>query len=112
MEFRAAIEIFPDDADAHYNLGLALDSLGEPDQALGEFRRAAQLRPASSLIHFQLGLSSLANRNGGGYWRTSPSYQAGSNIDGSALQSCPRTGWSGPIAGRHIGIQAGDPAAA
>jgi Flp pilus assembly protein TadD len=46
-EFRAAIEISLDDAEAHYNLGLSLNQLGESDQALEEFRNVARLRPTT-----------------------------------------------------------------
>lgn len=38
--FRKAIELNPDDADAHYNLGVCLKAMGDSAGALSSFRRA------------------------------------------------------------------------
>jgi Tfp pilus assembly protein PilF len=42
---RTAIAISPQDAGLHHVLGLTLTRLKRPDQALGEFQRAAELDP-------------------------------------------------------------------
>ena len=43
---RRAVELLPDDAEAHNNLGLALNKLGCLDQAESAFRQAIVLQPA------------------------------------------------------------------
>lgn len=40
---------YPDDAQAHHSLGMVLESLGEPEQALKHLDRAAELEPANEL---------------------------------------------------------------
>jgi Flp pilus assembly protein TadD len=40
---REAIRLKPDNAEAHYNLGAALESEGQKEPALGEYRRACEL---------------------------------------------------------------------
>jgi Flp pilus assembly protein TadD len=42
-EFEAAIRLRPENAIAHYNLGIALQALGRPDEARVEFEAAARL---------------------------------------------------------------------
>lgn len=46
--YRRAIELEPDDAIAHFDLGLALERLGEYDAAVASFRRAVELAPEDS----------------------------------------------------------------
>jgi tetratricopeptide (TPR) repeat protein len=43
-EFRAAIQLDPDQSEAHYHLAIVLRKLGQPAQAAEEFNRANQLR--------------------------------------------------------------------
>lgn len=44
----ASISLEPDDADAHYNLGLCYDAIGPSgaESAVGSYRRSAELRPS------------------------------------------------------------------
>ncbi len=39
-EFRTAIRLKPDFAEAHYNLGIALRAEGKREEAVAEFRKA------------------------------------------------------------------------
>src|SRR5215510_1916594 len=43
--YTKAVQVKPDDADAHVNLGLALLNEGQLDRALKVYRRAHQLAP-------------------------------------------------------------------
>ena len=45
VEFREALRAKPDDAEAHHNLGLALRSMGQRDEALRHLQAALNLRP-------------------------------------------------------------------
>jgi len=44
-EFRQAVRVNPNSAEAHNNLGASLGSLGEVDEAITHLRRALQLQP-------------------------------------------------------------------
>jgi Flp pilus assembly protein TadD len=48
--FRKAIKADSNLAEAHYNLGLALDKMGKHDEATTEFKKAAELAPANPAI--------------------------------------------------------------
>ena len=48
--FRKAVKADPNLAEAHYNLGLALDKMGKHDEATTEFKKAAELAPANPAI--------------------------------------------------------------
>ena len=54
-EFRDAIRLSPDYAEAFYNLGVSLDQIGDLDQALEAFRSAVRFRPDSAPIRLRLG---------------------------------------------------------
>ena len=54
-EFERALEIRPDFADAHYNLGIALYNRGEVDQAIAHYRKALEIEPDSVNAHTNLG---------------------------------------------------------
>jgi len=43
--FRRAVELSPDDADAHNNLGKTLQDLGQLESAVASYRRALEIKP-------------------------------------------------------------------
>jgi Flp pilus assembly protein TadD len=45
QQFRRAVELTPDNALAHGNLGLALDELGRPGEAQAELKKSIELQP-------------------------------------------------------------------
>ena len=49
-EYEGALEIQPSLAEAHYNLGLALMRLGDPNEARHHFLEAANLAPGNKVI--------------------------------------------------------------
>ena len=52
---RQALEIKPDFAEAHINLGNTLKDLGRLDEAETNFRRALQIKPDFAMAHSNLG---------------------------------------------------------
>jgi tetratricopeptide (TPR) repeat protein len=61
-DFNAALEhaqrflaLQPDSADAHFNLGLAREKLGQPDAAAAEYREAIRLNPGKAEAYLHLG---------------------------------------------------------
>src|ERR1044072_6240967 len=52
--FHRAIELEPDDADAHNGLANVLKDQGRPAEAEGAFRRALQCKPEDAAIHSNL----------------------------------------------------------
>jgi len=54
-EYRRALELSPNNADAHHHCGLFLAVTGRFDQALDEGRRALELDPLSLLVNLQVG---------------------------------------------------------
>jgi hypothetical protein len=54
-EFRALIRLKPDDANAHYNLGIALNSQGKTEEAMTAYRAAIRLKPDYPEAHCNLG---------------------------------------------------------
>ena len=56
-EYRAAIRLKPDYAEAHYNLGIALTDQGKLDEAVAEYRAAIRLQPDYAEAHYNLGIA-------------------------------------------------------
>jgi serine/threonine-protein kinase len=56
-EFRIAIRLKSDLAEAHHNLGAALRSTGDTDGAITEYRKAIQLRDGEASTHYLLGFA-------------------------------------------------------
>jgi Flp pilus assembly protein TadD len=48
--FRKAIKVDANLAQAHFNLGLALDKMGKHEEATAEFKKAAELAPTTVAI--------------------------------------------------------------
>ena len=53
--YRRALEIKPDYAEAHSNLGNALQDLGQLDDAVASYRRALEIKPDYAEAHSNLG---------------------------------------------------------
>ena len=56
VQFQRALEIKPAYADAHANLGLALQERGQASAALVQLQEALRLEPDNPRFHFNLGL--------------------------------------------------------
>ncbi|MFC1788035.1 tetratricopeptide repeat protein, partial [Patescibacteria group bacterium] len=56
VDFLRAIELKPDYASAHYQLGLVYDALGRIDEAVGKMESVAQYNPLDVGVAFQLGM--------------------------------------------------------
>jgi len=56
-EFKKAVEINPNSADAHTALGAAYANKGMPDKATAEYRKAIEINPNSAEAHYGLALS-------------------------------------------------------
>ena len=53
-QFQEAIRLKPDYAEAHYNLGNALDKKGRTDEAIRQYQEAVRLKPDSFQPHLAL----------------------------------------------------------
>ena len=63
---KRATRLLPNDAEAHYNLGVTLKSLDQLDGAVASYRRALELKPDSADVYNNLGhaLQGLGHFNG------------------------------------------------
>jgi tetratricopeptide (TPR) repeat protein len=55
-KFRAAIELWPDFRDAHFNLGVVYYRMGMPDSAAANFERAIEEDPTYAEARYNLGI--------------------------------------------------------
>ena len=55
-QYQKALEINPNDAEAHYNLGIALLQKGQVDEAMVQFQKALEINPNYAEAHNNLGL--------------------------------------------------------
>jgi Flp pilus assembly protein TadD len=55
-EYREALRINPDDAEAHYNLGNLLKETGRTEDAEAEYREAIRINPDYAETHANLGI--------------------------------------------------------
>jgi protein O-GlcNAc transferase len=53
--FQKSAQLFPDDSEAHYNLGIVLKEAGRLDVAVVSYRRAVELKPDYAEAHNNLG---------------------------------------------------------
>ena len=61
--YREAIQINPDLAEAHFNLGNILFAQGDNEEAIAEYRQAIRAKPDLAGAHFSLGNILLAQGN-------------------------------------------------
>ena len=54
LEFERAVELDPNDADAHLQLGMVYDEQKLPDRAVSEYRTAIQVNPRLAAAHYRL----------------------------------------------------------
>ncbi len=54
---RKVTELLPEDAEAHFNLGNALQNHGQTEAALASFRNALKIKPDLADAHFSLGMA-------------------------------------------------------
>ena len=52
---RRSVELSPQDAEAHYNLGITLSEVGRNDEAKTSYQKSIALKPDSAEAHFNLG---------------------------------------------------------
>ena len=55
MHLQKAVDIQPDSAEVHSNLGIALAADGRLDEAVTQFRKALEVQPDSAEAHYNLG---------------------------------------------------------
>ena len=55
--YKQAIRINPDDAEAHYNLGVAYANSGMYKEGIDAFKQAIRIDPDSAMVHYFLGRS-------------------------------------------------------
>jgi len=54
-EYRAALQLNPNNASEHHNLGVALSRKGDLDGAIAELKVAVRMEPDSAKAHYTLG---------------------------------------------------------
>jgi len=59
-KFIAAVELNPDFAEAHNNLGATLIGQGRTDEAIAAYRRAVEIKPDDTYAHSNLGVALIA----------------------------------------------------
>jgi Flp pilus assembly protein TadD len=59
VHFQKALEIKPDHAETHYNLGTALLQKGNVDEAIVHFQKALEIKPDHAEVHNNLGTALL-----------------------------------------------------
>jgi Flp pilus assembly protein TadD len=59
--YQKALQIKPDNAEAHNNLGLVLAGHGRLDEAIAHYQRAVEIKPHFLEAHYNLGVA-LAGR--------------------------------------------------
>jgi protein O-mannosyl-transferase len=58
-QFKAALQIQPNDADSHNNLGTVLRQKGKVDEAITQYHLALQIKPGLAEAHYNLGIALL-----------------------------------------------------
>ncbi len=62
-EYKKAVELDPNDSDAHVNLGAALFNQKNLDGAIAEYKKAIELDPTNSATHNRLGTALFNQKN-------------------------------------------------
>jgi tetratricopeptide (TPR) repeat protein len=57
VAWKKALELNPDEASVHLNLGVTLARLGRPDEAVVEYRKALEINPDDAETHYRFGMS-------------------------------------------------------
>jgi tetratricopeptide (TPR) repeat protein len=57
IEWKKALELGPDDASAHMNLGVALAGSGKLDEAIAQYQKALELSPDNPESHLNFGIA-------------------------------------------------------
>ena len=98
VEYHKALELNPNEGEAHNNLGNALARRRQFDEAIGHFRRAVEITPNYARAFNNLGL---ALHESGNYAEAHrPSAKGDQTRAGDcrvALQPCQYSGQVGPI---------------
>jgi Flp pilus assembly protein TadD len=68
-EYKEAIRLKPDFAEAHSNLGVAYKELGDFDSAIREYRIAIRLKPGFQQAHSNLAIAHYFKENYAEAWK-------------------------------------------
>ena len=60
QSYRKAVELKPDFAEAHYNLGYVFDEIGQTKNAILSYKKAIECDPTHSSAHYNLARAQLA----------------------------------------------------
>ena len=95
--YRAVLKLAPQDADVHYNLGVALARAGRHEEALASLRHSLAIRPGAADAHINIGdsLQALGRHEDaiGSYAKAlvlQPGIAEAHNNTGNALQALAR----------------------
>ena len=87
-EFREALRLRPEYAEAHNNMGLVLAQNGDDEKAIDEFRAAARIRPNFADAHANLGAVLMLSDVEQAIGELEKAVSLGSSVGKSAIQSC------------------------
>ncbi len=61
--FRKYLQVRPDDAEAHFNLGNALYNHGDQELAIDAYHDTIRLKPDMARAHYNLGMALIGQRD-------------------------------------------------
>jgi tetratricopeptide (TPR) repeat protein len=88
--YRRALELSPNEPQAHHNLGVALASKGNPDGAIRHYAEALRLKPDDAQTHYSMGFA-LASK--GGVDEAMRHYRRAVEINPDHIQACNNLAW-------------------